>query len=453
MAVEPSLRVIVDGDATRWYRPGDEVKGRVILVLEETEQIKGMRLSFTGECSTKTSRPLYASGADPENCQSSTRDYSEAIKLFEHGKPLEGARTLEATKHTYNFTFTFPSQTDAQFSRWAHGSKYLREPHPLPPSFQHSTNHPGGEASIIYSVQALLVFAGSKGSKRFTQTVAYQPDPPFAQQEPKITSRVLYNQILKPVKDTRTAMDKVLTRVARKQSAAPNTPRLIPTLHFPESVSPGQHIPLLLTLRDADKPHTASSEGQSGCVLNSLTITLSTYTTSICGQPLTQPEDVVSKHVTCITRQDLNEPLPFGSATRLTRNFRLIDDAECVPTFKTYSITRRYSMTVTMGLKYQDQKFSVRAVTPLEILPKLSPSELRSRMEDDEFEVDPLPLYREREHSLDAPDYDSLYALTISVGSRGSSVASGLSTPSTAPSTPESELDRPVLDDAPPQYC
>jgi hypothetical protein len=414
MALIPNLRVMVDGDANRLYRQGEHVKGRVILVLEEEEDIKVLKLNFAGTCITKTTRPFYVAGNDADAFQS-RRDYEERLCLFNYEKVLAPESTLASKKHIWNFDFAFPELTEPQLSRWTYGSKYLKDPHPLPPSFYTSTNTSDGQAMVSYHVQAKLIRAGAKGINRVTQILAYQPSPSNTSLEPKVTSRVLYAQTWKPVKDTRTALDRVFIKVSRRSSAPSGFPQIVPTLHYIEKIALGQHIPLLLSLANARDEFGVRNSDQPQCILDSLVVAISTYTTSMCGRPLTQPEDIVTKHVTCISKHDIDEPLSFSVPTKLATNFRLVDDAECVPSFKTYTITRRYTMTVVVGIKFQEQQFTIKSTTQLEILPMIPREMMLRGVEENEEEFDPLPLYKEREMSMDmeeAPDYDTLYSLT-----------------------------------------
>ncbi|KAI4687611.1 uncharacterized protein J4E88_003202 [Alternaria novae-zelandiae] len=252
------------------------------------------------------------------------------------------------------------------------GCNYLREPHPLPPSFQLKTSGPGGAAQISYFVQARLILSGSTETKRF-----WKPN------KEKDGSRV----------------KKVFSGVSMN-----STPRIVPTLNHPEKVCPGQHMPLSLSLLNARDP---ANHAERECIIDSLTVTISTYSTTKCGNTVTDPEDVVSKHITCISRTDMNRPIPFNKTTTLTSNFRLIDDIECVPTFKTYTITRRYALAISIGIKYNDQHFTIRSSTPLEILPRI-PCERLPPLEDRE-DFEQLPEYTPREPSREfAPDYESL---------------------------------------------
>ncbi|KAF2785767.1 hypothetical protein K505DRAFT_380693 [Melanomma pulvis-pyrius CBS 109.77] len=454
MALVPNLRVILDGDAARVYRQGEHVKGRVILVLEEEEQIKTLKVNFVGSCATKTTRPFYMSGNDADACQS-RREYEERLNLFNVEQVLVLGSTLPSRKYTWDFDFTFPILTKPQCSRWTYGSKYLKDPHPLPPSFHICTTTPHGHAMVSYRVQAKLVRGGSNCAKRVTQMITYHPSPPNASIEPKVTSRVLYAQTWKPIKDTRTAVDRVITKVSRRYSTPTTFPQIVPTLHYVEKIAPGQKIPLLLSLANARDAFGMRKNDQPQCVLDSLVVTITTHTTSMCGQPFTQPEDIVVKQVTCISKQDINQPLSFSIPTKLTTNFRLVDDAECVPSFKTYTITRQYSMSVVVGIKFQDQKFTIRSTTQLEILPRV-PREMSMRgrggEQTEEGDVDPLPLYRERDMDMImelAPDYETLYSLTPT-----SSVSpsydltlrdEGRDGFVSGTSTPESEIEQPVF--------
>jgi hypothetical protein len=147
------------------------------------------------------------------------------------------------------------------------------------------------------------------------------------------------------------------------------------------------------------------------------------------------------KHVTCLSKTNIAKPLPFGKKLKLANNFRLVDDAECVPSFKTYTITRRYDFNVTIGLRYEGREFKVRCTTLLEILPRIPRELLPSMPEDEETEIDPLPLYEPREPSREfAPEYESLYELERSSSSEGE-LSYTRSRGSSLVSTPATELE------------
>ncbi|KAF2189675.1 hypothetical protein K469DRAFT_683087 [Zopfia rhizophila CBS 207.26] len=450
--LEPSLRVIVDDDSSRVYRHGDEVNGKVILVVENEEQIKALTVNFIGACITKTTRPFYVSRNDGDAPSSSRQEFRERTFLFNLEKVLLPAHTLGANKYSWAFDFTFPELTETRHSRWAHGSKYLKGPHPLPPSFHTYTNNPGGQAMISYFIQAKLTRGGMRGAVRTTQMLAYHPSPRPSSLEPKMTSRALYAQTWKPMKDPRKAIDKVLTKVSRKSGAQILSPRIVPTLHFPEKVAPGQPIHLLLSINNARRQSASTDNEQPECMLDSLNVVISTFTTTICGKPLTQPQDAVTKHVTCISRQNINQSLSFDTPAKLTNNFRLVDDAESVPTFKTYTISRRYEMSVVIGIKCLGQKFTIESTTPLEILPRNPHALMVNRPEEqDDIPADPLPLYAPREPSTElAPGYNDLYSPSTGASTPyslmetdGYGLASGSSTPPTGSMTSPSELDLP----------
>ncbi|KAL1791985.1 hypothetical protein ACET3X_009736 [Alternaria dauci] len=434
----PTLRIVVDGDSNRVYRRGDKVTGNISLAVEEKEEIESLKVIFAGSCVTKTSRPLHVNTKIDTPAQ--RHDYEEKIRLFNREKELVSCRTLEPRKYSWDFEFVFPESTEPHFKRMAHGSNYLREPHPLPPSFHLKTSVPGGAAQISYFVQARLVISGSMDTKRCKHTLRYHPrsevDVP---QRAEATSSVLYTQAWKPHKEKEESrVKKVFSGVSMN-----STPRIVPTLFHPEKVAPGQHMPLSLSLLNARDP---ANHAERECIIDSLTVTISTYSTTMCGHTIMDPEDVVSKHITCISRTDMNKRIPFNKTTTLTSNFRLIDDTECVPTFKTYSITRRYALGISIGIKYNDQQFTIRSNTALMILPRTPRDRLPPLQLEDGEDLEPLPQYTPREPSREfAPDYESLYALSP-VGSRSSSLFSGGSTPSSTASTPQTEVDQPTYE-------
>jgi hypothetical protein len=452
----PALRVIVDGDSNKTYQKGEKVTGRVTLVVEDEVPIESLKVVFAGSCITKTTRPLHVNGNIHNS--SSRHEYEEKIRLFHREKELTPSTTLEPKKYSWSFSFTFPELTERRFGRLSHGANYLREPHALPPTFQLKTNVPGGAAQISYFIQARLVVSGSKETKRCKQLLRYHPTSQIeVSRQARVTTSILYGQVWKPSKDrdvSRTSVTKVLSR-----SSSSKHPQVVPCLSHPESIAPGQHIPLSLTLKNKKDP---LNEGDGQCTLDSLSVTISTYSTTMCGSTLTQPEDTVSKHITCIARTNINSPLPFNETKILTSNFRLIDNVECVPTFKTYTITRCYVLNISIGIKFGAQSFTIRSSTPLEILPRrarsLNPHPLHV---DEAEEGEPLPLYQPREPSKEfAPDYESIYSLSRTpsgsenslalsgVGSRSSSLYEGGSVASSAASTPGDEVEQVVFERA-----
>jgi len=111
-------------------------------------------------------------------------------------------------------------------------------------------------------------------------------------------------------------------------------------------------------------------------------------------------------------------------------------------------------MTVVVGIKFQEQQFTIKSTTQLEILPMI-PREMMLRGTENEEDFDPLPLYKEREMSMDmeeAPDYETLYSLTptSSTSTSSSSYDLGLVDEGndgilTMVSTPDSERERPIF--------
>ena len=441
MAMTPNLRIIVDGDHLRVYRRGEEVSGRVILVTTEHEDFKSLSISFNGTCTTRTSRPSSSTETDIDLAQA-RQSFEEKICLFNYDQELLSRHTLAPGKYCWTFNFKFPELTEPKFARWYHGPKYQREPHPLPPSFQTQTNGSGGQAMVSYLLQARLDRSAIKSPIEAQEPLPYHPTPHNMTLDARVISRVLYAQTWKPL-GGRTAIDKALKRFSRQPSAATSTPRIVPTLHYPERISPGQHLPLLLSLTNSEDPSSAK-DGSSGCTLDSVTVTITTHTTSTCSKSAAQPEDVMTKHVVCLSKANINTAIPFGTRTKLTNNFRLVDDAECVPSFKTYTITRRYDLTVAVSIRYGDRTQRIRCTTLLDILPRIPRELLPSLQEDDDADIDPLPLYAPREAS--APDYESLYSLSRMPSSSKSSTytrSGSSSVASSGQSTPASEIDEP----------
>ena len=445
----PVLRVTVDGDNNKVYHAGEKVTGQIWLVVEDQAQIESLKLVFAGSCITKTTRTRPLSVYSTTDEDPSRQPYEEKIRLFNREKSILTRCQLAPKKYSWAFEFVFPESTEPQYKRAVHGPDYMREPHPLPPSLRLKTDIPGGWAQISYFVQARMTLAGSTETKRCKHTLRYQPKPPAgAPTRARSTSTVLYGQTWKPCREKdESRVKKVFSGVSMN-----STPRIVPTFYHPTAIAPGQHIPLSLNRINSRDP---CNHAERQCTIDSLSVTISTYSTTICGNSATHPEDSVSKHVNCIARTNMQPPIPFNKTVALTSStFRLIDDAECIPTFKTYTITRRYALDVSIGIKYNDQHFIIRSTTSLHILPRIPRSP--SLEDEDAQDMEPLPRYSPREPSGEfAPDYEEVISNALErsssseqslmqlsrVGSHSSSLFSEGSAASTGASTPADEIE------------
>ncbi|KAF2199944.1 hypothetical protein GQ43DRAFT_97422 [Delitschia confertaspora ATCC 74209] len=430
-----TLQVFIAGDPSRIYRPGDQVKGTVILVAQKQEAIKALTVAFKGTCITKLSKPVYVIDRDSDTACSATTEYQERANLFVREQILIPACTIGANQYSYDFHFTFPALTEARQSRWTYASRYNNGPHALPPSFHIYTNSSGGRAFISYFIKAKLCRGVVKEAIRTMHMLNFLPSsPPEALLEPILSSRVSDTHIIKPANtepEKRTAIDKVIHKIFHKPTARTPSPNFIATLHFPDKVAPGQAIPLSLTLKNVREPSAELVQAQ--CTLESLFVVVSTNTRALCHRISGPLEDVVRKDVTCISRQNANIPLTFDAPTKLTHSLRLVEDAQSVPSFTTYSISREYTLNVSMRINYNDQKFTINSTTPLQILPRDERRSSVTRLPRDPDDVDPLPLYTLREPPMEsAPEYEESIQTLMSplelVPSLGGSIVSYPST-------------------------
>jgi len=421
MISDSSLRILVDGDSSRVYRRGDKVTGRVILAPGCEESISGLSISFQGKCVTTSMGPL-------------RQEYKEAIVLFRFTQDLLSSCQITPNKNSWTFNFEFPEVAEPKQSK-LNRSTYRKSPHPLPPSFYMCMDIPGDRALVSYYLRATLDQGATKGVIKTKEFLPYHPTPSDLVLEPKVHSRALYAQTWKPIPDHRTGIEKAVAKLSRRNSSTTGTLRIVPTLHYPERISPGQNIPLYISLSNAYAVHPAEQSKISQCILDSVTVTISTHTSLLRSQYASLPESVMVKHVTCLSKTNIARPISFGTKAKLAHNFRLVDDVECVPSFKTYTIARRYDLTVAVGIKYEGREATVRCTTLLEILPRIPQELLPTMPEDEDTEIDPLPLYVPRAPSGEfAPDYESVYSMPRSPSSsrslaythsRGSSIAPG----------------------------
>lgn len=328
--------------------------GRVVFVAEKQEQVKSLKLNFTGACITKTTRPFYVGENENYAVSSSRRGYKEKVPLFNLERVLMTGCTAAANKYSWSFEFQFPENTQIRCSRWGHRSHYNRDIHPLPPSFYTYTNEPGGEATIKYSVQVKLIRGGLKANKRASYTLPFSNPSRRHLHEPRTTSHILTTQTsssatTSPSKPTLT--QKLSHLFTRNSPAKPPGTHFVPTLHTPSAVAPGEIIPISLSLQP-DHHHrppnpSVPTPATEPCTLTTLTITLSTHTHSTTGRLLSHPQDTLTQHNTCVSRHSLATPLPLdhpSSPVPLVRAFRLLDTRACVPSFATYTVARAYTL-------------------------------------------------------------------------------------------------------------
>ena len=186
MAV-PTLRVLIDGDSDKVYHRGDKVTGRVAFVTEEQEHVESFKLVFAGSCVTKTTRA--------SNDSHARKDFEERIRFFNCEREVVPRSILRPNKYSWTFEFTFPEMTQQSYKRLTRGTHYLREPHPLPPSFQLKTSVPGGAGQISYFVQAQVDLGSSKGLEKVKQLLHYRPSShEVLHRDPNVTTGVVYGQ-------------------------------------------------------------------------------------------------------------------------------------------------------------------------------------------------------------------------------------------------------------------
>jgi hypothetical protein len=413
--MSPLLSVLVDGDPQHIYAPGDKVTGRVVFVAEKQEQVKSLKLNFTGVCITKTTRPFYVGGNENYAVSSSRQIYKEKVPLFNLERVLMTRCTAAANKCSWSFEFQFPENTQTRCSRWGHRSHYNRDIHPLPPSFHAYTNEPGGKATIKYSVQAKLIRSGLKANKRASYTLPFSNPSRRHLREPRTTSHILTTQTTNSAPTLTQKLSHLLTR---SPSTKPPGTHFVPTLHTPSAIAPGETIPISLSLSlQPDRHHRPSNPSDptaatEPCTLTTLTITLSTHTHSTTGRLLSHPQDTLTQHNTCLSRHSLATPLPLDHRSPpvpLVRAFRLLDTRACVPSFATYTVARAYTLTVDVGILWRGERIRVRGVVPLEVLPRAA-GVLRGEGEGEgkgEGEGEPLPVYER------APEYMAVEIMDV----------------------------------------
>jgi hypothetical protein len=408
----------------RTYESGDKVAGKVILNNGEQEQIRGLKIKFEAFCRTRTTRPYYAN-PDNENIAGSRRLFEENAQLFlQEQMLLSGTFTLAPNKHEYPFEFTFPSKSTERY-RKSTRKHFSNDPHNLPPSFKVVMGSQSCTGEVLYQLEAKLSRSSFKSDLRTARSLPFcrkgiVPRP--CRTRPHLLNIQTWD--LTTVPDTSRNLPKRLVRAVVPDTDWKKTPciRFIPVVHAPKAVAPGQRIPLCLSLKAIQR--RPIDPKIDGLILDSLQIDLTTNTRLMCSGLISQPEDTVSETKRCIDRSDCALYIPADqSVVPIVTDFRLVDSVEAVPTFKSYTISRYYTLTLRIGLRWEKKTFELETRTELEILPRFLDLHRRTSIQIED-EIDPLPLYTPREE--DSPEYEEQ--------------------DSSAPTTPRTEEERQAME-------
>lgn len=333
-----------------------------------------------GVCITTITGATYTAYNADKSRQNET--FQDRTQLFRFEHDLLPVYRSSPNKGTCDFEFKFPESTRPGSPRWQQGSLYQDPSHPLPPSFH--TKSPEGSCIIAYFLQATLERSGSRGPLVKYEYLPYQPTSEEIPGESSLYSRVLRAHTRSPSSENKKTVDKVFARLS---SLSSNAARIVPTFYYPTKISPGQDIPLFLSV-ELNGLHDSSQ-----CILDSVTVTISTYTTISCGPPDSKLERSTVKHVTCLSKANMATPMPFGKKVPLTNSFRLVDNAECIPSFDLRNVTRRYELLVTIGLKHGGHNLFMASTTAVEILPRQMRGSMTSGTGYEEIEEELLPAY------------------------------------------------------------
>ncbi|KAF2761824.1 hypothetical protein EJ05DRAFT_185949 [Pseudovirgaria hyperparasitica] len=397
------LNVTIHGDPCRIYHPADKITGTVYLTTSSQEEFKQLKLNFRGQCKTTTTRPYYVSGN--EHSLASRKMLKETVTLFDQEKVLfQGPYKMSPTQHEWHFEYTFPSKSETTYQKAVKSAYYNKHPHDLPPSFRCLTESYRGEGYVHYSIEATLVRGSFKSEVRNLRYLLFRrrsERPTPAKSHPN----VLESQQIQMHEDFRPRVDKFGKAIHYSTLPVPTSVKFTPTFYAPKAVAPKQVIDLGLSIKQIqDQVNCNDTEIFT---VDRLRVELLTTTRVACRGVLSQTQDVVTRSVTCVDRKLPGISIPIDDTPiALTRGFRLTDNNEASPSFKSYSISRIYQININIWLRWRDQTFRLSTSIELDILPRYDPPPPRRQRRSVDAElVDPLPLYTRTEH---APAYEEV---------------------------------------------
>jgi hypothetical protein len=393
--MSPSIKIFLDGRPNRIYFPGEKVSGKVVLTTRVQEEIKYIKVRFLGTSFTTMTRVLPGTAEDSE--ADNTKTWSESKPLFGYDRALVTKPfTLAANQYSWDFEFKFPSEADREYQT-AVGRHFTKDPHKLPPSFDSITEGRGG-GSVSYTIDVKIARSGiNRTDVKVSEILRFQREP-IAYLPPRILPRfipVQASRVKRSTGNSEPSSPNFVTSLGQKLDWRGPVARFSPMIYSPEAISPGQKIPIALSVRPIQRK--ATDVKIDGLVMTGLQIDLTTHTAIVCGGLLSRPQDTISQSVLCINRQNCNVPIPVDQTrVPIVSDFRLVDNNQALPTFKSYIISRFYVMTIRIALRWKSTTWNITSHSELEVLPKCAPGQLE--------DVETLPPYTSEHDNI--PTYE-----------------------------------------------
>lgn len=413
-----SLRFTLD-EAKQSYHPGDRVSGRVLLDATEDIDVTHILVAFLGRTKTRAYRP---SGGDRQV-------HRGRVTLFEERQTVfNGHYTLRKQIYEWPFSFVFP--TDCRNWRGDHfqeANRPIFDVNPaqkLPPTFD--DNHDSWSWLCNSYIQYELVATVEKPSGKLfhssnlehTYPITLLPCPTTSTPTPNFHTEYrtysVQSMHLSPSIGPRPLTLKERMSAAVHHSKLPTEVFTI-NVHFPTHGIPGTSLPITLSMTHDLERSTHGGEIPM-IYLKKYELSLISHTYIRCvpapfSIEFNDPSNDWTVNLATYTpgkeEKNLHVPIPEALDLRTLDPNRLTLSSSIKPSFRTFNISRSYSLRLKLEIECVTEKLHADFVVPqLQILPAWGGTSLgpvgpshsisynRSR-DSDEIDRRPEAKYRE----------------------------------------------------------
>ena len=376
-----SLSFILD-EAKQFYHPGDRVSGKLLLDAKEDIDVTSILVAFLGRTKTRAYRP---SGGDRQI-------HRGRVTLFEQQQTVfNGRYTLRKQVYEWLFSFVFPTDCRSwkgdQFQETNRPDFDINPAQELPPTF--NDNHDSWSWLCNSYIQYELVATVEKPSGKLfhssnlerTYPIILLPYPPTSTLTPKFHTQCRTHSVqsmhLSPSIGSRPLTIKERMSAAVHHSKLPTEVFQI-NAHFPTHGVPGTSLPITLDITHDLERSTHGGELPI-IYLKTYELSLISHTYIRCvpapfSIEFNDPSNDWTVTLTTYTPRkedkDLHVPIPETLDLRTLDPNRLTLSPFIKPSFRTFNISRSYSLKLKLEIECVGEKLHADFVVPLlHILP------------------------------------------------------------------------------------
>ena len=344
-----NLRVVVEqraGDkkSPQLFIPGDMVAGKVVLKLDEDENVEYVVIDFKGKC-----RNTIVTGTGQNR---RTHKY-ERVFFAQQRVLFKGPFKMRADTYEYPFAFRFPEKldwTNGDFkdSMWAQ-TYSTNGPKPLPPTC--STLGYNGDCEIYYHLTARVprTFADweDKYNLNFSPTRAILDPPPLPKMANEYNgSKYHRNYRLTNEGTCRTLTTREAMKEAFRHNAATSTVNFTFNATAPTVIVIGHTYPIDLTITSPDE---ATGNIMPPFTVKTWQLILKTATDIRVPGMLMDRDKLMETNIT-ISQGTLNVLTPLNKPLRIANLFPK-DKVYAPPSFETMAVKRWYDLELKVDVE------------------------------------------------------------------------------------------------------